>query len=379
MSAGNKPAPFMCVVKMDAAKKKANILIDGRIGRYWNGAEAFKFQVESLVASGIADAHVYVNTEGGSVFEANEIVNIIKKFTGTVTGEGGALVASAGTYIAMNLTNFTMPSNGQWMHHKPMSEIFGNEDQIVAELKLLQNLTSQYRKEYATKMGITEAEFEAQWAKGDQWYNAEQALAAGLIAGITDEAPVTQAMYDRIAACGSKTPPKINTEPKTKIGTMEIKATALGLPADATDAQIQAKLDELQGAARENASLKTAQADAAKAVKAMNIKNLLDAAELAHKINATTRPSFERLAEADYDSAKAAIDGLQPVQALSGKIGSSNGSTTKVDAKWDDLMEDNAKGARALAKDNPEAFKAAFVAEFGEGADEESILTFYSK
>ena len=50
--------------------------------------------------------HIYINSPGGECFEANEIVNVIKRFPGKITGEGGALVASAATYIAINCTSF---------------------------------------------------------------------------------------------------------------------------------------------------------------------------------------------------------------------------------------------------------------------------------
>ena len=106
---------------------------------------------------------------------------------------------------------------------------------------------------------------------------------------------------------------------------MDVTAVSLGLPADATDAQIQAKLDELKAAATENVSLKSAQADAAKAEKAGKIKALLDGAEADNKINATTRGSFEKLANADFDSAKAAIEGMPKVEAISQQLGGKGG------------------------------------------------------
>ena len=62
--------------------------------------------------------HIYINSPGGECFEANEIVNVIKKFPGKITGEGGALVASAATYIAINCTSFSMPANGLFMIHQ---------------------------------------------------------------------------------------------------------------------------------------------------------------------------------------------------------------------------------------------------------------------
>ena len=77
-------------------------------------------KVEQLIRSGIKDVHIYINSPGGECFEANEIVNVIKKFPGKITGEGGALVASAATYIAINCTSFSMPANG--LFHDPSGQ-----------------------------------------------------------------------------------------------------------------------------------------------------------------------------------------------------------------------------------------------------------------
>lgn len=376
MASTGRKIPLIVSVKQKG--KVAHISIDGHIGRYWNGAEQFKSKVESLVADGVEDVHVYLNTEGGSVFGANEIVNIIKKFTGKITGEGGALVASAGTFIAINLAEFTMPKNGMWMHHKPMAELYGNEGEIEIGLKLLKTLTESYRNDYAAKMGITPEEFEAEWSKGDVWLSAQEAKEKGLISGITDEAEITSSVYDRIAACGCETPPKINI--KSKLGIMDVTAVSLGLPADATDAQIQAKLDELKNAAAENKRLKDAQAAAQEAEHKAKIKALLDKAEADNLIVATSRKTWEKLAESDFESVKNTIEAMPKMAAGSQHLGGgSKGKGADVDMSFEDLMEDNAEGAVKMAKADPEKFKAICAKEGLDADEQEELLNFYKK
>src|SRR5690606_27676347 len=135
----------------EAQDKLAPIRISGVIHGWQNSAESFKAKIDDLLAKGVKDVTLYINTPGGSVFEANEIANEIKRFPGTITGFGGALVASAGSYLAIECDTFEMAENGQYMYHKPKGMIHGNEDEVASNLQLLKNLTAQYRKKYAEK------------------------------------------------------------------------------------------------------------------------------------------------------------------------------------------------------------------------------------
>ena len=75
-----------------AENGRAVISIKGQIAGWRDSEKNFTATVDSLIESGVKDAHLYINSPGGDCFEANEIVNVMKRFPGTVTGEGGALV-----------------------------------------------------------------------------------------------------------------------------------------------------------------------------------------------------------------------------------------------------------------------------------------------
>ena len=59
--------PFNIRAVKDGAK--ATIRITGHIG-FDNNAEDFRKEVDNLVADGVRDAHIYINSPGGSVFDA---------------------------------------------------------------------------------------------------------------------------------------------------------------------------------------------------------------------------------------------------------------------------------------------------------------------
>ena len=116
-----------------AENGRARIELKGTISK-WRETEAeFTSKIEQLIRSGIKDVHIYINSPGGECFEANEIVNVIKKFPGKITGEGGALVASAATYIAINCTSFSMPANGLFMIHQVSGGACGRVADIESE------------------------------------------------------------------------------------------------------------------------------------------------------------------------------------------------------------------------------------------------------
>lgn len=177
----------------------AVIQISGAIDGESNAARTLSKQIDGLLEQGINDVSLYINSQGGSVFEANDIANELIRFKGRISGYGGAIVASAASYLSLICHTFEMAENGQFMYHKPHAVFAGNEDRIKADTKLLENLTAMYRKAYAQKAGISEDEIEARWSKGDVWLTANDALSQGFITGITAK-KANKSLQGKIAA-----------------------------------------------------------------------------------------------------------------------------------------------------------------------------------
>ena len=101
-------------------------------GKIWQGeiANDLSFAIDDALNKGITSAALYLNTPGGSVFEAVEIVKELKRLP-NLTITAGAIVASAGTYI---ISHFKAEANksSQFMIHKPLTSIEGNEDEVNA-------------------------------------------------------------------------------------------------------------------------------------------------------------------------------------------------------------------------------------------------------
>lgn len=357
-------------LEITAVKKGtvAFITIKGHIHE-WGKASSMDIekQIKEFKEDGIVDAELYINSGGGSCFEANEILNIVKDNFTNVKIRVGALAASAATYF---LTQFTASAkkNSQFMIHKPMMYAGGNEDEIAANLKLLKNLTADYKKAYSVKMGIPEDDVEDLWAKGDFWMTAKEAKKKGLIDEIEDEEEQIDAStrLQLVASGAPIIPKKQNTKTNIKRMELSVLAVSLGLPATATQAQVDAKLKDLQTKAAAHDGLVQAQADQEKAAKSAKIKALLDGAEKDKKITAEQRPQWEKMADANLEAATAAIDGLKSITAISdGLTPGASAQATAEQAKWTyaEYQENDPEAFEKLPEEKQQALIDAYYKE----------------
>lgn len=339
------PLEITAVVK----DKIAYLGIKGSIYR-WNTASSVDIEaaIKGFKKDGITKAELYINTPGGDCFEANEIVNLVKDNFTDVTVKVGAVAASAGTYF-LTQWHSTAKRNSQFMIHKPMGNPSGNEDEIAAGLKLIQNMTQDYKSAYASKMGITEQEIENLWMKGDYWMTAQEALKKGLIDAIepADE-PINAESRLQLVACGAPNIPKIeNNQNKNKTMELPVLAVMIGLPSDATQAQVNAKLAELKTKATQSDALVQAAADKAKVDMAAKKKTVLDAAEVAKKITAKQRPHLEAM---ELEALEAFLKDAPSIKAISDIFEPGTKGENEGRDKWTyaDYQEKDPKAFEAL-------------------------------
>jgi len=334
--------------------------IDGRIGK-WDKASVSDIKAKIKEYAGKATkALIYINSEGGSVFEATEIANVIKSEFKDVKVEIGAIAASAGTYF-LTLFHATAKPNSQFMIHKPHGCACGNVDQIKAETKLFENVTKQYADAYVGKMSITADELKEKWLN-DWWLTAQEALKLGLIDAISDDpVAINSELANRLVACGvpnAKQLTKQQQNPKKEDMNKEVLIAQLGLPAGADEKAIQAKLDDLKAKAKKAETLEASIKSQQEAQRKADIKALLDDAEKSHKINAKIRQNFERLAEEDFAQVKAIIDNLPAMdKAPSASLAPTGKSVDGARSKWTyaDWAEKDPKGFEALSEDKQKA------------------------
>lgn len=349
---------YPLVITAEAKENKAYLRITGLIYEWNNSAEEVTRKIDEFLAQGIEDVHVYLNGPGGDVFQAAEIENQIQRFPGSKTGEAGALLASAYTKIAISLDSCEQAENGQFMYHKPSGRLSGNEDAIASGLKLLQNMSTQYKEAYAAKTGIAIEVIEANWATGDVWLSAKEAVSQKFLSGTTKKnAPITKETKALFEACGSPTIPKITNHKKTlKTMDQKILALSLGLPEDASEETIKATIQANKKAAEEVAGLRAEKALKETADATAKVDTLINGAIAAKKVNATQGESLKTWAKADYAACESYINGLTALGKLSDKVvPGGEGNVKEFSAMTDEEKQ-------TLADEDPDAFKAAYIA-----------------
>lgn len=355
---------------------KINITANGTQGRIdiighiseWskNNAVDMRQRCQELKDGGVTSCHVYVMSVGGDCFQANEIVNILNDVFGSYTGEGGALVASAGTYIAVKASEFKIAENGQFMIHKPSGHIEGNENEIENYLTLLKNMTSTYYNAYKTKLKKVEADFKKKWDNGDFWMTAQEAKEWGFVTDIKEPIQIDQETAQAIQESGSPIAiAKIDKSKSTKNKEeMNLQAvlTALGMQ-EANEEQVVAKIKENAEKAANYDTLKAEVERKEKERKDADIKAILDAAENEKRIKADAREQWAKMLNSDFAATKQLIESLHPVQKLSSEIKTSTDglSATYRGKTFEQLQEESPEALAELEKDNPEAYEALFA------------------
>lgn len=329
-----------------------------------------RWVVDDFLTQGIKEADVYLNTRGGDVFAAAEMVRQLSRFDKVVI-TAGALVASAGTFFMAKFYTRAY-QNSQFMVHKPSMVMIGNEDQVSSQAKGLKNVTEDYRNAYAAKTGMTTEQIEELWAKGDYWMNAAEAFEKGFIDEIiAEELEVKEEDVALLTACAAPCIPSEKTfnhknHKHSKMDRLALIA-ALALAADVTDEQIEAAVVQNKKAA----DAYQAKLQAEEGMRKLNVKKMVETALAEKRITAEEVAPFTALAESSEDGFKQVekVLSLKPkVGKLSAELsGHTNPSAAHQDGeKWnlDQWLENDPEGLAKMEAEDPERFKALNQAYF---------------
>jgi ATP-dependent Clp protease protease subunit len=150
---------------------------------------------EGVTGKGVADAlaamkgvkklNVFINSEGGDVFEAKTIYTQLKRFDAEKVVHIDGIAASAATFIAMAGDKIITSPVATWMVHEAWTGAMGRSQDMraIADLLDLENQT--IAETYAARTGKTAEEMKALMSAPPDgtWMNAATALEHGF----TDE------------------------------------------------------------------------------------------------------------------------------------------------------------------------------------------------
>jgi ATP-dependent protease ClpP protease subunit len=153
------------------------LYIYDRIGGWWEGVFA-KDVASALVGAG--DVEVHINSGGGDIFEGAAIHNLFKNHSGKVTMRIDGVAASAASFIAMAGDTIVMEPNATMMVHEGSAICVGGAKDMRDSADVLDLLNKTIAGMYASRAGGTVDEWLGTMGE-ETWYDAEKALAAGLV------------------------------------------------------------------------------------------------------------------------------------------------------------------------------------------------------
>lgn len=294
---------------------------------------------------------IKLHTDGGSVFDGNIIFNAIQDSPADVEIHIVGIAASMGAVISLASDKVYMVENGYMMIHAPSGGTFGTVEDHQNNIKLLQAIADNFVQKLIDKTGKDEA-YVSKWLKGDNWLNAKEALAEGLITGILK--PVTKNIralnptqlglketYRRYSALLK---PKLNTN---QMELLQSLIELLELQQDATEQDVLTAVEKLAGKA------KTADEDrekeAAQLIAAARAKGIITPVQVAH---------IENMFSHDFAGTKDYLNSLQPRVPISSLIKNTAPEAKGNDrAKADWTLEDYRKNAPKELQANPQLYK----------------------
>lgn len=153
--------------------------IDGVIdSAAWFGDEVTPKKFQAELNSGKGDIIVWINSEGGDVFAAVEIYNMLKEYKGKVTVKIDSLAASAASIIAMAGDTIEISPCGMIMIHNPWTQAQGDSQEMKTAAKMLDSVKESIITAYELKTKLPREEI-SRLMDEESWLPAEQAIKLG--------------------------------------------------------------------------------------------------------------------------------------------------------------------------------------------------------
>lgn len=174
----------------------AEIYIYDEIG-YW-GVTAQDF-VRQLTALSVEAIDLRLNSPGGDAFDGIAIHNALRNHSAAVTVTVDGLAASAASVIAMAGDTIVMGNGAQMMIHDASGIVMGNASDMTAMAELLDSMSDNIAEFYAERAGGDTATWRDAM-RAETWYNAQEAVSAGLADSAAPARGKADPANDQVAA-----------------------------------------------------------------------------------------------------------------------------------------------------------------------------------
>lgn len=183
-----------------SATDVGDLYVYSSIGESWwddSGVTAKKVKDALVELKGVKTLNIYINSEGGDIFEAKAIYSLLERFDAEKVVHVDGLAASAATFIAMVGSKIITASHATWMIHEVRSLAFGRAEEMRAMADLLDLENRTFAETYAKRTKNTVDDVLA-WMNAETWMNASDSKERGFTDEVRD--PYEEEDDEKVAA-----------------------------------------------------------------------------------------------------------------------------------------------------------------------------------
>jgi ATP-dependent Clp protease protease subunit len=155
-----------------------------------------------------------INSPGGSVFGAQAMIAAMRAHSAPITAQIDSLAASAASVIAAECAECVMVAGADLMIHKAWGMTIGNADDHEQQAALLAKIDGQIAATYARRAGDDDKEKYLAMMAAETWFDADEAVTAGLADRVNRESTQRPAAkWDLSAYAAAPWQPVAEVEP----------------------------------------------------------------------------------------------------------------------------------------------------------------------
>lgn len=172
----------------------AEIRVDGVIGGdlWGTGITKEDFSSEMKKVKGAKTLHLRINSEGGSVFDAEAMYALLRGSGSRIVVHIDSLAASAASFLAMAGDEIEISQHAMVMIHNPFMLARGDDEAMMAAAALLSKKKGQIADTYASRTGQKKDQV-LTWMKDETYFDSAEATKYGFATKVIEN--------HRIAAC----------------------------------------------------------------------------------------------------------------------------------------------------------------------------------
>ncbi len=176
---------------------KSVVWIYGNIGSsFFEETVEAKTLVKEIAAIDAVEITVRISSYGGSVPDGIAIANALDAHPAKIIYQIDSVAYSMAAYIAAGSGQTNMAANALLMLHQPSGGIVGTADEMREMAAVIDKWHTIYAQGIADKTGKDHSEIMALLADGkDHYFNADEAMAYGLIDNITEPVQVAASLF----------------------------------------------------------------------------------------------------------------------------------------------------------------------------------------